>query len=139
MDVTLLYFDGCPNWKVADERLAEVVAERADITVARRQVRTIEEAVRVGFHGSPRILVNGVDAFADADAGMGLACRVYATPGRAGGAPHSNSSARRSPMRDHISIVGAAGALVAQLACAADFRSCSGPVPSRASRWAAGS
>lgn len=46
MDVTLLYFEGCPSWKVADERLAEVAAERPDITLTRRQVRTIEEAER---------------------------------------------------------------------------------------------
>lgn len=87
MDVTLLYFEGCPNWKVADERLAKVAAERSDITLTCRQVRTIEEAERVGFHGSPSIVVNGVDAFADADAGIGLACRVYATPDGPAGAP----------------------------------------------------
>ena len=87
MDVTLLYFDGCPNWKVADERLAKVAAERPDITVTRRQVRTIEEAERLGFHGSPSILLNGADAFAGAEAGIGLACRVYATPDGPAGAP----------------------------------------------------
>jgi hypothetical protein len=55
--------------------------------VTRRRVRTSEEAERVGFHGSPSILVNGVDAFADGDAGIGLACRVYATPDGPAGAP----------------------------------------------------
>lgn len=82
-----MYFDGCPNWKVADERLAQVAAERPDITLTRRQVHTIVEAERVGFHGSPSILVNGADAFADSDAGIGLACRVYATPDGPAGAP----------------------------------------------------
>lgn len=82
-----MYFDACPNWKVADQRLAEVAAERPDITLTRRQVSTTEEAERVGFHGSPSILVNGVDAFAGADAGIGLACRVYATPDGPAGAP----------------------------------------------------
>lgn len=28
MNVVLLYFEGCPNWRVADERLAAIVAER---------------------------------------------------------------------------------------------------------------
>ena len=102
MDVTLLYFDGCPNWKVADERLAEVAAERPAITLARRQVRTIEEAERVGFHGSPSILVNGIDAFADADAGIGLACRVYATPDGPAGAPTLEQLRAVIRMRDHI-------------------------------------
>jgi hypothetical protein len=87
MDIALLYLDGCPNWKVAEQRLSEIAAERPDITVTRHLVDTIEEAERVGFHGSPSILVNGVDAFADRDAGIGLACRVYATPGGPAGAP----------------------------------------------------
>lgn len=87
MDITLLYFDGCPNWKVADQRLSEIAAERPDITVTRRQVRTIDEAERLGFHGSPSILVNGVDPFGIGATGVGLACRVYATPDGPAGAP----------------------------------------------------
>jgi hypothetical protein len=87
MDIALLYFDGCPNWKIADERLAEIAAERPDITVTRSLVSTIEDAERVGFHGSPSILVDGVDAFADGIAGVGLACRVYATPDGSAGSP----------------------------------------------------
>ncbi len=87
MDIALLYFDGCPNWKVADERLTEIAAERPDITVTRRVVDTVEEAERVGFHGSPSILVDGVDALADGEASVGLACRVYATPDGPAGAP----------------------------------------------------
>lgn len=87
MDIALLYFDGCPNWKVIDQRLTEIAAERPDIVVTRHQVDTIEEAERVGFHGSPSILVNGVDAFAAGDAGIGLACRVYTTPDGPAGAP----------------------------------------------------
>ncbi|WP_137121308.1 thioredoxin family protein [Segeticoccus rhizosphaerae] len=87
MDITLLYFDGCPNWKLADQRVTQIAAGRADITVTRRLVDTVEEAERVGFHGSPSILVNGVDPFAQGDPGVGLACRVYATPDGPAGAP----------------------------------------------------
>lgn len=87
MDVTLLYFDGCPNWKVVDQRLTEIAGERPDIALTRHLVATIEEAERVGFHGSPSILVNGVDAFAAGHAGIGLACRVYTTPHGPAGAP----------------------------------------------------
>lgn len=28
MDVTLLYFDGCPSWQIADERLRALRDER---------------------------------------------------------------------------------------------------------------
>ncbi len=87
MDITLLYFDGCPSWKVADERLAAIAAERADLTVKRHLVDTLAEAERVGFHGSPSILVDGVDVFAKPDAGIGLSCRVYRTPDGPAGAP----------------------------------------------------
>ena len=87
MDITLLYFDDCPNWRVADERLAAIAAERADLKVTRHLVDTLEEAERVGFHGSPSILVDGVDVFAEPGAGVGLSCRVYRTPDGLAGAP----------------------------------------------------
>lgn len=47
--------------------------------MARHRVETIEEAERLGFHGSPSILVDGVDVFAE-PAGVGLSCRIYRTP-----------------------------------------------------------
>lgn len=87
MDISLLYFDGCPSWKIADERLAALAAERPGLTVSRRLVDTNEEAERVGFHGSPSILVDGVDAFAEPGDGVGLSCRVYRTPDGPAGAP----------------------------------------------------
>ena len=87
MDIALLYFDDCPNWKVVDERLSAIAAERADLTVTRHLVETLEEAERVGFHGSPSIFVDSVDVFADPEAGVGLSCRVYRTPAGLAGAP----------------------------------------------------
>lgn len=87
MDITLLYFDECPNWKVADQRLAAIAAERPDVVAARHRVETIEEAERLGFHGSPSILVDGVDVFAEPGAGVGLSCRIYRTPEGLAGAP----------------------------------------------------
>lgn len=87
MDITLLYFDDCPNWKIADEPLAAIAAERADLLVTHHLVETLEEAERVGFHGSPSILVDGVDVFAEPGAGVGLSCRVYRTPDGLAGAP----------------------------------------------------
>lgn len=87
MNVTLLYFEGCPNWQVVDERLASIAAERSDITVTHHVVESIEEAERLAFHGSPSILVDGVDVFADVDTAVGLSCRVYRTPEGPAGAP----------------------------------------------------
>ncbi|WP_341954373.1 thioredoxin family protein [Salinibacterium sp. TMP30] len=87
MEITLQYFDGCPNWKVADQHINELVKEFPEITVSRHLVDTIEEAERVGFRGSPSILVDGVDLFAQADEPVGLACRRYLTPDGFAGSP----------------------------------------------------
>ena len=87
MDVSLLYFDDCPNWKLADQRLAAIVIERPAVVVTRHRVETVDEAERLGFHGSPSILVDGVDVFAEPGAGVGLSCRVYRTPDGLAGAP----------------------------------------------------
>jgi len=87
MNITLLYFEDCPNWKLADERLAVIAAERPDITVTRRLVETPEEAERTGFLGSPSIQVDGVDLFAEPGSQVGLTCRRYPTPGGYDGSP----------------------------------------------------
>lgn len=87
MVITLQYFDDCPNWKIADERLMLLAAERPEIVLKRQTVDTVEAAEQVGFHGSPSILINGVDVFADASAPVGLACRRYMTEDGPAGAP----------------------------------------------------
>ena len=87
MDVTLLYFDGCPNWHDADTHLRTLQDEVPDLRVTRRIVDTPEEAERTRFRGSPSILIDGVDPFADADAPVGLSCRLYRTPDGPAGSP----------------------------------------------------
>lgn len=87
MDITLLYFEDCPNWKLAEERLAAVVSERPDVRVKHVLVHTPAEAERLGFLGSPSIQVNGVDAFAEPGSQVGLSCRRYSTPDGYQGAP----------------------------------------------------
>ncbi len=80
MDITLQYFESCPNWKRADRRLTALAEETPGMVVTRHIVDTAEEAERVGFRGSPSILVNGIDPFAQADDPIGLSCRRYPTP-----------------------------------------------------------
>lgn len=79
MEVTLQYFDGCPNWKEADARLEALRSEGLDVVIRRQLIDSPEEAERHGFRGSPTILIDGVDPFADPDAPHGLSCRIYAT------------------------------------------------------------
>ena len=86
MKLELLYFDDCPNWKIAAERL-EVIAGGRGLMVKRRLVASPEEAEAARFRGSPTILVDGEDPFASGDEPFGLACRVYQTPDGPAGSP----------------------------------------------------
>ena len=87
MDVTLLYFDDCPNWNQAAAHLDLLAAEARGLVVSLQRVETIEDAERLSFRGSPSILVDGIDPFAPDDAPVGLACRVYSTPNGPAGSP----------------------------------------------------
>ena len=88
MDVALLYFDGCPNWVEAQQRLTEALtAVGAESAYRLVPVTTVEDAERLGFRGSPTVLVDGRDPFAESDAPVGLSCRVYRTPDGLRGAP----------------------------------------------------
>ena len=86
MKLELLYFDECPNWRTAAERL-DAIAARRGLVVQRRLVTTPEEAEAERFRGSPTILVDGRDLFATGDESFGLACRVYQTPDGPAGSP----------------------------------------------------
>ena len=86
MDIELLYFEDCPNWRVADARLAEVVEGRR-VDVRRTQVTSAEQADALGFRGSPTILLDGRDPFARGDEPVGLSCRIYQTPDGPAGSP----------------------------------------------------
>lgn len=88
VDVTVLYFDGCPSWQTAVEHV-EAASARAGLPV---QVSTLAvtshaDARRLGFIGSPTILLNGADPFAQPGSSPGLACRLYAVRDGMSGCP----------------------------------------------------
>lgn len=73
MEVQLLSFDGCPNWRIAEGRLREaLVVVSAPAEVALVNVPTPEEAERLSFRGSPTILLDGTEPFAGESAPVGL-------------------------------------------------------------------
>ncbi|MEM7338112.1 MAG: thioredoxin family protein [Actinomycetota bacterium] len=90
MKVTLLYFDHCPNWVETDQHLTRLQAEIPNLETVRQRVETPEDAERLGFRGSPSILINGVDPFANTDAPVGLSCRIHTTPSGPAGSPTFN-------------------------------------------------
>ena len=85
-EVTLLYFDGCPSWKLAADRL-RALADELELTIVHAKVDSPEAAVRRRFRGSPTILVDGRDVFATGDEPVGLSCRLYQTPDGPSGVP----------------------------------------------------
>jgi hypothetical protein len=89
MEVTLLYFEDCPHWRTAEQRLAEAVAQsgRPDVVLRRQEVRTAHEAEQLGLRGSPTVLVDGRDPFPAPDPSPGLACRLYRGGAATEGAP----------------------------------------------------
>ncbi len=88
MNITIRYFEGCPNWRTARARLDEALRSKgSDPEVELEEVGTLEEAERLRFSGSPTILIDGVDPFPTDDAGYGLSCRVYRTEAGLEGSP----------------------------------------------------
>lgn len=89
MTIEFLYFDGCPNSAIAEERLRTALHEsgRGEVPVDRIEVTSPEDADRLGFTGSPTIRVNGRDPFATGQEQVGFACRVYAGPDGLSGSP----------------------------------------------------
>jgi hypothetical protein len=89
MKVTIQYFDGCPHWKLADERVRRVLegVSTDDVTLEYELIDSPERAERVGFHGSPTILVDGQDPFVTGIEQVGMSCRVFSTEDGIQGAP----------------------------------------------------
>lgn len=86
MKVTLLFFDGCPNWQTTNDDL-ESLAVEFGFEFDRCQVETDDDAQRLHFRGSPSVLIDGRDVFASGHEPIGLSCRIYQTDHGLAGAP----------------------------------------------------
>jgi hypothetical protein len=89
VQVTIRYFSGCPNRRLAEARVRQALEDLGlpDARIVLERVETRDEARRLAFPGSPTVLVDGEDPFANGGADAGLACRVFATPDGPQGAP----------------------------------------------------
>jgi len=79
VDITLMYFDGCPGWQTAEANLhaALAVIGMPDVSIRRQLIETVEEAEKAGFIGSPTVLLDGLDPFTEPARQPGLSCRLY--------------------------------------------------------------
>ena len=64
MLVQLLYFDGCPHWTLAEERLTEAMRMAdAIVPIEKVRVETMDDANRMHFTGSPTTLSGATESF----------------------------------------------------------------------------
>jgi len=88
LHLTVLAESTCPNAPVLKDRLSKVLDGRAGISVSDQVISTEDEAIRWGMHGSPTLLIDGVDPFTEPGQRPSLSCRLYRDDdGRASGAP----------------------------------------------------
>ncbi|WP_063802160.1 hypothetical protein [Streptomyces sp. WM6378] len=89
MEIEILVVPDCPNAEPAAELVGHSLdeASRTDVTVTTRVITTQDEAEHHGFTGSPTLLVDGRDPFAEPGRSPGLACRIYRTPDGPAGLP----------------------------------------------------
>ena len=89
MEITLQHFESCPSWETTDQHLQTLIDGLGlDVEVRYQLIETPEAAEEHGFRGSPTVLIDGVDPFADPDAPIGLSCRVYRTDAGFAGSPN---------------------------------------------------
>jgi hypothetical protein len=82
--IQFLYWDECPSHEEALQLLRDVLGDlgRADEPIEVVEVRTDKDAARLGFRGSPTILVDGrdIDRWGGTRVGSRLTCRIYHLP-----------------------------------------------------------
>ena len=90
MRVELLVVPNCPHENVASQRLRQALDDAGHATTP-VEVRTMTAEAVAGtpeFAGSPTILLDGVDPFAEQASGSGaFSCRVYRGETGLSGAP----------------------------------------------------
>lgn len=88
MSLHILHVADCPGAAVLIERLTEAVPARVATELVTVMVSDQAEAERLGMCGSPTLLVDGVDPFAESRHRPSLSCRLYVGPdGSLSGAP----------------------------------------------------
>jgi len=79
MELQLLAVEACPHVSEFEERLAVALAGLEGAAIRRRVIADDAEAAAAGMHGSPTLLVNGVDPFAAPGQPTSLSCRLAGT------------------------------------------------------------
>lgn len=76
-ELTVLAVEGCPNAPLLHQRLAGLLVGSSEARISLQVVGSAEEAAHLGMHGSPTLLIDGIDPFPVPEEGPALACRLY--------------------------------------------------------------
>ena len=88
--IELLYFEGCPTYKLARQIVTEVLeATGVSVELRESKVASDAQARQLRFIGSPTVRIDGrdVDPVPDGTEQYGLKCRLYIVGGRLVGYP----------------------------------------------------
>ena len=77
MELVVLTVPDCPNAAAFEARLAAALVDQPATVIRRRVIADEQEAAEAGMHGSPTLLVDGVDPFAMPGQAPSLSCRLY--------------------------------------------------------------
>lgn len=102
----MLAVPGCPNAPVLADRLAAVLHGQTGVSVVHQVIPDEGKAASWGMHGSPTLLIDGTDPFAEPGQPPSMSCRLYRDDdGKPSGAP----SARQLRQVIEQSLATAAG------------------------------
>jgi hypothetical protein len=76
MQLTVLAVPGCPNAAVLGDGVAAVMDGRAGVWVSHQVISDQGEAAQWGMHGSPTLLIDGADPFAEPGQPPSMSCRL---------------------------------------------------------------
>lgn len=80
MKIDLMYFDGCPSWRVALENLQTALeVEGLQIKIVPIEIHSEAEASAAKFLGSPSLQIDGQDLWPGEQASYSMNCRIYRT------------------------------------------------------------
>jgi hypothetical protein len=77
MRIQILHVPDCPGAAVLTERLAPLLAGRPDLHLDRQVVKDDAHGVTLGMSGSPTLLLDGADPFAEPGRSPSMSCRLY--------------------------------------------------------------
>ncbi len=88
MHLTVLAVPDCPNAPVLTGRLTAVLADLDGVSLSHQVISDEVAAASWGMHGSPTLLIDGVDPFAAPGQPASMSCRLFADEnGQLSGAP----------------------------------------------------